>query len=222
LGVLKKILNLSLIKVGRMTSMNRMALLRILAQNSFRFAETELSAGGTSDYYIDCRTTTLRGEGGRLAGLVILDLIREKQLAPLAVGGLTLGADPIVSNVASASAWLAQDTPESAVIDGFLVRKAEKAHGTGRRIEGFYQPGAPVVIVDDACTTGASLITAIHAAREAGMRIVGVACLVEREEANGRPAVEAAAEGAPFFSVFRAQEVCAEFLTPSEMRKQLA
>ncbi len=195
-----------------MASTNRNALLKILAQNSLRFAETKLSAGGTSDYYIDCRTTTLRGDGGRLAGLAILDLMREKRLTPLAVGGLTLGADPVVSNVTAASSWRAQEKPGSAVIDGFLVRKAEKTHGAKRRIEGFCEAGAPVVIVDDACTTGASLIAAIEAAREAGMRIVGVVCLVEREEANGRPAVEAAAEGAPFLRVFSAEEVRGEYL----------
>lgn len=182
-------------------------LLAMLAQKSFGFRETRLSAGGSSDYYIDCRTTTLSAEGGRLAGLVILDLLREKQLSPRAVGGLTLGADPVVCNVAAASAWRLKDSPGAKAIDGFLVRKQQKEHGAGRRIEGFCEPGAPVVIVDDACTTGASIIAAIHAALEAAMQVIGVVCIVEREEANGRPAVEAAALGAPFYSVFGAQEV---------------
>ncbi len=188
------------------------ALLTMLAEKSLGFRETRLSAGGSSDYYIDCRTTTLSGEGGRLAGLVILDLLREKQLSPRAVGGLTLGADPVVCNVAAASAWRFKDSPAATAIDGFLVRKQQKEHGAGRRIEGFCEPGAPVVIVDDACSTGASIINAIHAALEAGMQVVGVVCLVEREEENGRPAVEAAALGAPFYSVFRAQEVRAAHL----------
>jgi len=188
------------------------ALLRLLAEKSFRFSETRLSAGGSSDYYIDCRTTTLCAEGGRLAGIAILDLLREKQLSPRAVGGLTLGADPVVCNVAAASAWLAANTTGASTIDGFLVRKEQKAHGAGRRIEGFCEADAPVVIVDDACTTGASIIAAIHAAQEARMCVIGVVCLVEREEARGRPAVEAAALGAPFYSVFSAQEVRAEYL----------
>ncbi|HUA91640.1 MAG TPA: phosphoribosyltransferase family protein [Terracidiphilus sp.] len=183
------------------------ALLTMLARKSFGLRETRLSAGGSSDYYIDCRTTTLCAEGGRLTGLVILDLLREKQLSPLAVGGLTLGADPVVCNVAAASAWQFGKSPASAAIDGFLVRKEQKAHGAGRRIEGFCKAGAPVVIVDDACSTGASIITAIHSAREAEMRVIGVVCIVEREEAGGRPAVEAAAHGAPFYSVFCAQQV---------------
>jgi orotate phosphoribosyltransferase len=131
-------------------------------------------------------------------------------LRPRAIGGLTLGADPIVCNVTAASAWHALEAPGSEVFDGFLVRKAEKTHGAGRRIEGFQQAGAPVVIVDDVCTTGASTINAIQAAREAHMQVIGVICLVEREEANGRPAVEAAAEGAPFYRLFSANDVRAE------------
>ncbi len=190
----------------------RSALLTMLAQKSFGYRETQLSAGGSSDYYIDCRTTTLTAEGGRLAGLIILDLLREKQLLPQAVGGLTLGADPVVCNIAAASAWQLKDSPGEKAIDGFLVRKQQKEHGAGRRIEGFCEAGAPVVIVDDACTTGASIVAAIHAALEAAMQVIGVVCIVEREEANGRPAVEAAALGAPFYSVFGAQQVRAAYM----------
>jgi orotate phosphoribosyltransferase len=112
--------------------------------------------------------------------------------------------------VATASAWRAQSNPAAPLLHGFLVRKAEKAHGTGRRIEGFSKPGARVVIVDDVCTTGASTINAIEAAREAEMVVAAVICIVEREEAHGRPAVEAAAAGAPFFSLFKANQVRAE------------
>ena len=92
-------------------------------------------------------------------------------------------------------------------MNGFLVRKAEKQHGTGQRIEGFREKGARVVIVDDVCTTGGSTIQAIEAARDFGFKIVGVACLVEREEAGGRPAVERAAAPAKFVAVFKASEV---------------
>jgi orotate phosphoribosyltransferase len=191
----------------------RTALLHLLSRISFKLGEFKLSSGGTSDYYIDCRTTTLHAEGGRLTGLALLDLLHEHKLKPAAVGGLTMGADPIVCNLASASAWHAQEHHGAALIHGFLVRKAEKAHGTGRRIEGFFEKGAPVVIVDDVCTTGASTITAIEAARESGMNVIAVACLVEREEAKGRPAVEAAAQGSPFFSLFTAADVRAEHVT---------
>jgi orotate phosphoribosyltransferase len=199
-------------------------LLSLLARTSFKLGQFKLSSGGTSDYYIDCRTTTLHAEGGRLTGHAILELLEQKGVEADAVGGLTMGADPIVSNVATASAQRAltqsaQSTPAAPLIHGFLVRKAEKAHGTGRRIEGFFREGARVVIVDDVCTTGASTINAIEAATEAGMTVAAVVCIVERQEANGRPAVEAAAKGAPFFSLFTANDVRAEHLKQLEAQK---
>jgi orotate phosphoribosyltransferase len=185
-------------------------LLTLLARLSFRLGQFTLSAGGTSDYYIDCRITTLHAEGGRLAGHAILEMLDEKNIRAEAVGGLTMGADPIVSNVATASAWRAISFPQSPLLHGFLVRKAEKAHGTARRIEGFCREGACAVIVDDVCTSGASTIAAIEAASEAGMKVVAVVCIVEREEAGGRAAVEAAAGEAPFLRLFTAKEVRAE------------
>ena len=128
-----------------------------------------------------------------------------------------MGADPIVSNLATASAWRAQQHAGSPLIHGFLVRKAEKTHGTGRRIEGFFEEGAPVLIVDDVCTTGASTITAIEAAKAAGMKVIAAVCLVERQEAHGRPAVEAACEGAPFYSLFTAHDVRAAHVAQFSM-----
>jgi orotate phosphoribosyltransferase len=191
-------------------------LLSLLARTSFKLGQFKLSSGGTSDYYIDCRTTTLHAEGGRLTGEAILDLLNESNIQAEGVGGLTMGADPIVSNVATASAWRAQQHPGAPLIHGFLVRKAEKAHGTGRRIEGFCRQGTRVVIVDDVCTTGASTINAIEAAREAGMIVAAVVCIVEREEANGRSAVEVAAAGAPFLTLFTAVQVRAEHVRQLE------
>ena len=189
---------------------HKQQLLSLLSRISFRLGQFKLSSGGTSDYYIDCRTTTLHAEGGRLTGHAVLELLEERGIEADAVGGLTMGADPIVCNVATASAWRAIEKPEMPLIQGFLVRKAEKAHGTGRRIEGFCREGARVVIVDDVCTTGASTVNAIQAARDAGMVVAAVVCLVERQEANGRPAVEEAAAGAPFFALFTANDVRAE------------
>jgi orotate phosphoribosyltransferase len=195
-----------------MASAHAQQLLSILARISFRLGQFKLSSGGVSDYYIDCRTTTLHAEGGRLTGHAILDLLEANGIEVEAVGGLTMGADPIVSNVATASAQRAQANPAAPLIHGFLVRKAEKAHGTARRIEGFCRPGARVLIVDDVCTTGASTINAIQAAHEAGMIVAAVVCIVERQEANGRPAVEAAAADAPFLSLFTANDVRAEHI----------
>jgi orotate phosphoribosyltransferase len=175
----------------------RQELLRLLATKSFRLGEFKLSSGGVSDYYIDCRTTTLDARGAQLTGRVFLDEIRARGWTPQAIGGLTMGADPIVVAVSIVSGD----------IHGFLVRKAEKQHGTGQRIEGFREKPARVVIVDDVCTTGSSTIQAIAAAREFGFDVVGVMCLVEREEARGRPSVEKAASPAPFLSVFTATDV---------------
>ncbi|MGA3131078.1 MAG: orotate phosphoribosyltransferase [Terracidiphilus sp.] len=198
------------------TSSHAQQLLSLLARLSFKLGEFKLSSGGTSDYYIDCRTTTLHAEGGRLTGHAILELLESNNIYAEAVGGLTMGADPIVSNVATASAWRALSHPGSQLLHGFLVRKAEKAHGTGRRIEGFCHPGARVVIVDDVCTTGASTIAAIEAAKEAGMIVAAVVCIVEREEAQGRPAVESAAKPAPFLRLFTANDVRAEHVSQLE------
>ena len=199
----------------------RQQLLRLLAERSFRLGEFKLSSGSTSDYYIDCRTTTLHAEGARLTGRVFLDLIREKRWNPAAIGGMTLGADPIVTAVALLTSQQVQTRaparPKAVdttgfYIHGFIVRKKEKEHGTGQRIEGFRSPGARVVIVDDVCTTGSSTIQAIDAAREFGFQIAGVVCLVEREEAGGRPQVEEAAKGAEFISIFTASQVREEHL----------
>lgn len=200
---------------------SRELLLNMLARKSFQLGEFKLSSGGTSDYYIDCRTTTLDAEGMRLTGRVFYDVIQAKKWKPRAVGGMTLGADPIVAGVALLTAQIVQtraparpkpvDVSEF-LIHGFLVRKQEKAHGTGQRIEGFREKGARVVIVDDVCTTGSSTIQAIEAAREFGFEVTGVACLVEREEAGGRPAIERAAAGIEFVSIFKASEVRAAHL----------
>jgi len=180
----------------------REELVRLLAQKSFRLGEFKLSSGGRSDYYVDCRTTTLDAVGSRLTGEVFLDEIRARGWRPQAIGGLTMGADPIVVAVAVVSGE----------VSGFLIRKEQKEHGTGQRIEGFREKGARVVIVDDVCTTGSSTIQAIEVAREYGFEIVGVLCLVEREEAKGRPNVQEAAGVAPFVSIFRANEVRKEHL----------
>ena len=177
----------------------------MLAHKSFCLGEFQLSSGSTSDYYIDCRVTTLDARGAQLVGEVFLAEIREQGWEADAIGGLTMGADPIVVAVAVTSG----------TIHGFLVRKAEKQHGTGQRIEGFREKGAQVVIVDDVCTTGSSTVQAIEAAREYGFEVVGVMCLVERQDAYGRPSVEKAAAPANFISIFTATEVRKEHLAIS-------
>jgi orotate phosphoribosyltransferase len=210
---------------------NKTALLDLIATHSFKLGDFTLASGQKSDYYIDCRITTLHAEGGRLSGLVLYDYIREHLPHAEAVGGLTMGADPLVSNTASASAWAAADYTEIIELSSALelepdedpgpaptlIHKAEKTHGTGRRIEGFLQPGAHVVIVDDVCTTGGSTILAIEAAREAGMHVAAVLCLVDREQ-GGRANIERALaeipsnKDIPFHALYTASDVRAAHL----------
>jgi orotate phosphoribosyltransferase len=203
----------------------RTSLLNLLATLSFKLGDFTLSSGLKSDYYIDCRITTLHAEGGRLSGILLYELIREHIPHAVAVGGLTMGADPVVSNTASASAWAAADYaeivalskelgleaedepgPPPALLHGFLVRKAEKTHGAGRLIEGFLEPGAPVIVVDDAISTGGSTITAIETVQKAGMIVAGVVCLVDREM-GGREKIATVVPGVPFLSLFTAEDV---------------
>jgi orotate phosphoribosyltransferase len=184
----------------------RQELLRLLAHKSFKLGEFKLSSGATSDYYIDCRTTTLDARGAQLTGQVFLEEIRQRGWKPQGIGGLTMGADPIVVAVSVTSGELS----------GFVVRKAEKQHGTGQRIEGFREKAAKVVIVDDVCTTGASTIQAIEAAREFGFEVVGVMCLVERQEAGGRPGVEKSATPAPFVAIFTAADIRKEHVLQTD------
>jgi orotate phosphoribosyltransferase len=193
---------------------DRSALLALIAKLSFRIGDFTLASGAKSDYYIDCRVTTLDAEGGRLSGLVLAELMRQHAPHAVAVGGLTMGADPLVSNTASATAWWQLAHPEAKLVHGFLVRQAPKAHGTGRQIEGYVLKGAQVVVVDDVCTTGGSTLTAIEAVRTAGMNVAAVLCLVDREQ-GGRANIEAGIGGAPFVSVFTASDVRTEKLRQS-------
>src|SRR5512133_1669100 len=204
-----------------MMDSSRSQLLCLIARQSFKLGQFTLSSGATSDYYIDCRTSTLHADGARLTARVFYDEIQRQGWHPRAIGGLTMGADPIATAVAMLSAQVAQSRVageaksaelEKQYIHAFLVRKAEKAHGTGRRIEGFHEKGARVVIVDDVCTTGASTVQAMEAAREYGFELGGIMCLVERQEFDGRAAIEKAAGTARFVSMFTANEVKAEHL----------
>ena len=139
------------------------------ATGALKTGDFILSSGKKSNYYIDCRKITLHPEGSRLIAKIILEKI--KGLKVDAIGGLTLGADPITSSVVAIS-----DLP------GFIVRKKEKEHGTKQKIEGHLQPGWNVVIVEDVSTTGASALQAIEAVEAAGAKVVKVISVVDREE----------------------------------------
>ena len=131
-----------------------------------------LSSGKEADYYVDLRRVTLDSVAAPLVGQVMLDLT--KDLDYDAVGGLTLGADPV------ATAMMHVAAQKGRKIDAFVVRKAEKAHGLQRRIEGPDVKGKKVLAVEDTSTTGGSVLTAVEALNEAGAIVVGVAVIVER------------------------------------------
>lgn len=163
----------------------RERLLALLTRRSFRTGEFTLSSGATSDYYIDCRTTTMHAEGQVLLGEVGWTVLHDLDLDPDAIGGMTMGADPIAYAVAGES-WRRGDP-----VNAFSVRKQEKGHGTGRRIEGCFEPGSRVVLVEDVVTTGGSALDAARAVQEAGGEILAVLALVDRQE-GGREALEEA------------------------------
>jgi orotate phosphoribosyltransferase len=140
-----------------------------------------LSSGRTADYYVDLRRVTLDGQAAPLLGQAMLHLTEDLDFD--AVGGLTLGADPV------ATAMLHQAAAAGRSLDAFVVRKSEKAHGLQRRIEGPDVAGRRVLAVEDTSTTGGSVLTAVEALRAAGAQVVGVAVIVERGAA---PAIDAA------------------------------
>ncbi len=150
------------------------ALRGLLLEKSYEKKQVTLASGRVSDFYVDCRQVTLHGEGARLVGRVIFERINGVD----AVGGPTLGADPMVTAVSLTAALEGHDVP------AFIIRKAEKGHGMQNRIEGSgnLKPGMRVAIIEDVVTTAASTFTAIDAALAFGLEIAHVICLVDREE----------------------------------------
>ncbi len=155
---------------------DRESLVALLRERSVRFGSFRLASGKESPYYIDARKTTMSALGLALAGRVGLATIRTEGWAPVSVGGLTMGADPFACAIARAS------VEHPPLINAFTVRKSAKQHGTGRRIEGSFEPGTPVVVLEDVITTGASALEAIDAVRGEGGQVLGVMALVDRSE----------------------------------------
>ena len=148
-----------------------------LCQKSIRFGDFTLASGGKSDVYVDAKLTTCSAEWISVIGRVFLNKMLSRQWFPKAVGGLTLGADPIAFAIAGESVKLGHS------IDAFIVRKEPKKHGRQRAIEGLDQTeGVPVVILDDVCTRGDSTRMAMEHAIDAGMNVIGAMCLVDRGE----------------------------------------
>lgn len=157
----------------------------LLAARSFRRGQFTLASGRTSPFYVDARPTTMSARGLGLVGALGLEAIRTAGWDAAAIGGLTLGADPVAYAVARASL----DAPPA--LDAFTVRKDAKTHGTGRRIEGAFAAGLRVVVAEDVITTGGSALKAVEAIRAEGGVVVGVLAVVDRQE-GGREALEAA------------------------------
>ncbi len=168
----------------------REQLLALLAERSAKTGDFVLASGRRSSLYVDCRLTTMSPEGQRLLGVLGLAEIAAAGWPADAVGGLTLGADPIAYAMAHASAFAAE-RGEGPLVRAFTVRKAPKQHGTGKRVEGPFTAGDQVVVVEDVITTGGSALTAVEAIRAEGGRVLGVLAVVDREE-GGRDALEAA------------------------------
>lgn len=173
--------------VNPMTDRDR--LLRLLVERSLRLGDFVLASGARSSYYIDCRTTTTHAEGQYLCGTVGLQMLRDAALVPDAVGGLTMGADPVAYAIAHQS-WLKQ-SEAAPPINAFSVRKEPKAHGTGKRVEGCFESGSRVVVIEDVITSGGSALRAIEAVEAEGGVVLGVLALVDRD-GGGREAIEAA------------------------------
>jgi orotate phosphoribosyltransferase len=179
-------------------STERERLAELLREHSLMFGDFTLASGKKSSFYFDSKRTTLLPEGAYLVAREILRVIRERGIEADAIGGLTLGADPIVCPVAALSHI------EGPALRAFIVRKEAKGHGTDRRIEGSLAPGSRVVIVDDVVTTAGSTLQAIEAAESAGHRVVAVLCLVDREQGGGERLARY-----PFHPLFRRSEIFA-------------
>ena len=173
----------------------------LLRERSVRRGDFVLASGRRSNFYVDARLTTMSGEGLELIGRAGLARLQARGWSVTAVGGLTLGADPVAYAIALAA------RSQGIALDAFTVRKAAKTHGTGKRIEGCFTPGARVVVVEDVITSGASARDAIDVIRAERGHVVGVLAVVDREE-GGRAAIEQA--GIPVEALVLASEILTE------------
>ncbi|MCA9093051.1 MAG: orotate phosphoribosyltransferase [Planctomycetaceae bacterium] len=153
---------------------DRQALIALFRERALKFGEFTLASGKKASYYLDGKQITLHSEGLRLVSEGLLELLKDIECDGF--GGMSIGADPIVGGVLTVAAM------QGRKLDGFMVRKEAKGHGTGRFIEGPVQPGMKVVVVDDVVTTGGSSIQAIERVEEFGCKVVGVVAIIDRME----------------------------------------
>jgi len=177
---------------------HRARLLDLLKRLAYEEREVVLASGQKSNFYIDCKQAVLSAEGHFLVGWLLGHLIAERAPEVEAVGGLTMGADPLASAVSTVSFF----GPKP--LHAFYVRKEPKGHGTAQWLEGrkLLRPGMPVAILEDVVTTGGSALKAVERAREFGLKVSLIVGLVDREE-GGREALE---RQAPLLTLFRRRE----------------
>ncbi|HKI82382.1 MAG TPA: orotate phosphoribosyltransferase [Pseudodesulfovibrio sp.] len=175
-------------------------LARLLLKLSYKEGDFTLTSGKKSDYYFDCKQTALHAEGGYLIGRLFVEMLKDYKVQ--GVGGMTLGADPLVTSVTVVS--FLEERP----LPGFIIRKKSKGHGTNQYLEGLanFSQGDKVVLLEDVCTTGGTLITAAERVRDAGLDIVGVLAVLDREE-GGRERLKEA--GLELNAIFTRQELLA-------------
>mgnify|MGYP000060687981 CR=1 FL=1 len=177
-------------------------LIKLIREYAFKYSDSpafRLSSGLMSKYYFNLKKITYTPEGQFLLGKLFYEKIKELNLSPKAIGGLTLGADPIAIAVARYS----YDVKDP--IEAFVIRKEPKAHGMGLQIEGNIDSGDKVIVVDDVITSGASTIKAIEIAEEYKLEIVAVIALLDRCEQRGRENIEA--KGYSFYSIVTVEDI---------------
>jgi orotate phosphoribosyltransferase len=193
--------------MNEISDKDRARLLEILIRRSLQFGQFRLASGGESHYYVDVRKTSFDSEGVKLGAKLLVDLTSLGEPdGPDAVGGPTIGADPLVTALGL------EALSRGHRVDCFVVRKATKDHGAQRRIEGNLSAGAKVLLLDDVLTQGGSLASAITAVEEAGARVVAIACVVDRE-AGGPERL--AAPGRTVHALFRVSELLEAAGNPS-------
>ncbi len=181
-------------------SENKQRLLELLKTLSYEKREVTLTSGKKSNYYIDGKQTTLDPEGAFLVGELFVDIIKKEFGGAKGIGGITLGADPIISAV------MVTGYSRGLRLRGFIVRKEPKGHGTGAWVEGLkgFKPGDEVIVVEDIVTTGHSAITAVEKAQDAGLKVMGIIAIVDRLE-GGRDHIES--KGYKLFSLFTKKDL---------------
>lgn len=189
-----------------MTMKHRLA--KLLLEKSYIEGEVILTSGKKSDYYFDCKQTALHPEGAYLLGNLFLDMIPQDMAG---IGGMTLGADPLVTAVSVVSQTRGRPLP------GFIVRKSPKGHGTNQYLEGLanFRPGDRVALLEDVVTTGGTLLKVIDRVTDAGLVVAGVFCVLDREEGGAAALAE---RGFPLHAIFTRHELVATGSAPSEAK----